>query len=75
MMSYENRMYFRMALPWMLSGFLTLLATWFTTMLADLPLITGAHISAMADAPLTVAGIGAIATSGIAAWQFYRLWQ
>jgi hypothetical protein len=74
-MSYENRMYCRMALPWLLSGLLTLLATWITTVLADLPLSMGVPASPLAHAPLIVAGLGAIVTSGIAAWQFYRLWR
>jgi hypothetical protein len=74
-MSYENRMYFRMALPWVLSGLLTALATWFATTCVDWPLILGAIGSTLTDAPLIVAGIGAIITSSIAVWQFYRLWQ
>jgi len=74
-MSYENRMYFRMALPWLLSGVFTILATWIATILADVPLGLGATTSPLVDAPLIVAGIGAIITSGIALWQFYRLWQ
>lgn len=36
-MSYENRMYFRMAMPLLLSGLFTTLATWVTTVFADLP--------------------------------------
>jgi hypothetical protein len=74
-MSYENRMYFRMALPWLVSGFLTLLAVWITTVVADLPLIMAAHIAALGDAPLTVAGIGTFVTTCIGAWQIYRLWR
>lgn len=35
----------------------------------------GASASPLADAPLIFAGIGAITISGIALWQFYRLWQ
>lgn len=74
-MSYENRMHLHMAWPWVLSGMFTILATWVATILADLPQSMGAPTSPLADAPLIVAGIGAIITSSIAAWQFYRLWQ
>ncbi|NYE28542.1 hypothetical protein HDE78_001494 [Rhodanobacter sp. K2T2] len=74
-MSYENRMYLRMALPWAMFGMFTILATWITTILADVPLSMGAAVSPLAEAPLIVAGIGALVTSCIAVWQFYRLWQ
>jgi hypothetical protein len=74
-MSYENRMYLRMALPWAIFGMFTILATWITTMLADVPLSLGAATSPLSDAPSMVAGIGAVITSSIGGWQLNRLWR
>ena len=74
-MSYENRMYLRMALPWVLSGVFTGVVTWAATIFTDLPRVMAASTSPLTDAPLLVAGIGALITSSIAGRQFYRLWQ
>jgi len=74
-MSYENRMYLHMAWSWLLSGMFTILATWIATIVVDLPRGMGAPTSPLTDAPLIVAGIGAIITLSIAGRQFYRLWQ
>lgn len=74
-MSYENRMYLRMAMPWALSGALTILATWAMSAWTDLPLVMGGSTSPFADAPLIVAGVGAIITAIIGARQAYRLWR
>ena|ERR1700761_3502719 len=74
-MTYESRMYLRLASPWVLSGVLTTLASWVTTVLADLPVSLGAPTSPLVDAPLIVATAGAAITAGLVLRYFYRLWQ
>jgi hypothetical protein len=76
-MTYENRMYARLGMPCLLTGMLGGLATWVTTTIADLPLRLGAPTSALADAPLVVAGLATAVTAGVVAWQAWRIrrWQ
>lgn len=74
-MSYETRMYLRMARPWMLAGLITFLVTWAASALADLPLAMGASFLPIADLPLVIACTGGAVTAGLAIRYVYRLWQ
>ncbi len=76
-MTYETRMYFNLAAPCLLSGALSGLAVWVATTLADLPHRLSASTSPLAVAPLVIAGLGTLVTTGVVAWQAIRLsrWQ
>ncbi len=58
-----------------MSGMFVILATWIAMALADTPLSLGPRTFPLEDAPLIVAGVVAIITSGIGGWQLYRLWK
>ena len=71
-MTYESRMYARLAATYVLAVVLGGLATWIASTFADLPLQFGAKVSPLADAPLVVSGVTAVVTSSLFAWQAWR---
>jgi hypothetical protein len=73
-MSFERRMYLRLATPCLLVVLATILFAWVTSTLSTIPAVLGA--SAMwPDLPFYVCFTGALVFAVMSGIQFLRLWQ